>query len=255
MKKPVSGWGAAASLARAGDRILDTVLAFLLIVALLFGGFGLWDTWNIYQNAKLDNDLMMYKPPAHSDPSEPNPSLEELQKINPDVIAWLTVDGTSIDYPVVQGEDNIYYLNRDVYQEFTLCGSLFLDYQNARDFSDFDSLIYGHHLAGGVMFGELTNFVEQDYFDSHQTASLAVPERTYAIEWFACLETNAYDAYMYEPTRYTDPASQSELLQYIKDTATQYREVGVSPSDRIVSLSTCADGATDGRVILVGKLS
>jgi sortase B len=255
MKKRVSGWGIAAALARGGDRLLDTIIAFLLVVAMLFGGFGLWDTWNIYKNAQVSSDIMGYKPPKNEDPDAPNPSLAELQEINPDVVGWLTVDGTNIDYPVLQGDSNMYYINRDVYGEFVLSGSIFLDYQNARDFSDPYSIIYGHHMAGEVMFGEVPYFLESDYFQSHTTATLALPDRTRSIQWFACLEVISNDVYLYRPTRYTDQASMTELLDYIQETATQYRDIGVSPSDQLVSLSTCAEGATDGRVVLVGRLT
>jgi sortase B len=254
MKKQASGWGVAAALAKGGDHVLNAAIALLIIVALLFGGFGLWDTWQIYRNAGVSADLLKYKPTS-TDPDAPNPSLEELQTINPDVCAWLTVDDTNIDYPVVQGQSNSDYLNQAVDKSFSLSGSIFLDYRNARDFSDLYSIIYGHHMAGEVMFGQIPDFLQSDYFQSHTTGSLALPDRTLSITWFACVETNAFDVPMYSRIAADDPDSQSELLQYIKDTATQYREVGVSPSDRIVSLSTCADGATDGRVILVGKLS
>jgi sortase B len=253
MKKRVDGWGVAAALARGGDHILNAAIALLLIVALLFGGFGLWDTWQLYRNAGVSADILKYKPTS-TEPDEPNPSLEELQKINPDVCAWLTVDDTNIDYPVVQGQSNSEYLNLAVDKTFSLSGSIFLDCGNARDFTDFYSLIYGHHMIGGMMFGDLPNFTEKDYFQAHTTGTLALPDRTLYIEWFACLETTAYDGMMFSPTAYTDAEEQSKLLDYVADTATQYRDIGVSVSDQLVALSTCAEAGTDGRVILVGRL-
>jgi sortase B len=249
MKK--RGWNLAASLARGGDHLLNAVIAVLLVVALLYGGFGLWDTWEIYQDAGLDDELLQYKPSGDG----PNPTLDELRQITEDVWGWLVVDGTNIDYPVVQGETNFTYLNRDVYGDFSLAGSIFLDYQNAHDFSDHYSLIYGHHMEGNIMFGELTNFVENDYFESHSTGTLYTPDRTYSITWFACVETQAYDEMLYRPTVYTDEASQEALLTYIQESATQYRDIGVTASDQILALSTCADATTDGRVVLIGRMS
>jgi sortase B len=247
-------WNLAAALARGGDRILDAAISFMLVVALLFGGFGLWDTWNIYRNAGLSDDLLKYKPTASGEDT-PNPSLSELQAMNPDVCAWITVDDTNIDYPVVQGQSNMDYLNWAVDKSFSLSGSIFLDYRNDRTFSDPYSLIYGHHMEGEVMFGQIPYFLESDYFQSHPTGTLFTPDHTFYIEWFACLETDAYDGYIYNPTVYSDQESLSELLQYAKDTATQYRDVGVSASDQLVALSTCAEAATDGRVILLGRFS
>jgi sortase B len=247
-------WNLAATLARGANHLLNVVIALMLIVALLYGGFGLWDTWNIYNNAGVDSDLLKYKPVATGE-DVPNPTLSELQKINPDVCAWLTVDDTNIDYPVVQGTSNLEYLNQAVDKSFSLSGSIFLDYRNSKDFSDSYSLIYGHHMDGEVMFGEIPYFLKSDYFESHTTGTVFTPEHTYYIQWFACLETDAYDAQIYNPTYYSDEESMAELLEYIQSTATQYRDVGVSASDRIVALSTCAKAATNGRVILVGRMS
>jgi sortase B len=252
MKRKV--WNSAAALARGGDRILNATIAIILIVTLLFGGFGLWDTWNIYRHAALDDELLKYKPYATGEDT-PNPTLEELQKINKDVFAWLTVDDTNIDYPVVQGGSNQDYLNQAIDKSFSLSGSIFLDYRNAKDFSDSYSLIYGHHMEGEVMFGEIPYFLESDYFQSHTTGTVFTIEHTYYIQWFACVETDAYDSMIYTPTAYTDQDSMAELLNYIEKSAVQYRDIGVSTSDRLIALSTCASAATDGRVILIGRLS
>jgi sortase B len=252
MKKSV--WHLAATLARGADHILNTAIALLLVVAILYSGFGLWDTWNIYENAGVDSALLQYKPAATGEDA-PNPTLEELQALYEDVCGWLTVDDTNIDYPVVQGEDNLVYLNQAVDGSFSYSGSIFLDCRNDRNFTDFYSLFYGHHMAGSVMFGEIPSFLETDYFQSHTTGSLFTPEHSYSIEWFACVEINAFDSMLFVPTSYNDEASATELLEYIKEIATQYREIGVAASDQIVALSTCAEAATDGRVMLIGRLS
>jgi sortase B len=252
MKK--SGWDLAAKLANGGDRILGKIIGLLLIVALLYSGFCLWDTWKIYRNAGLNSDLLKYKPTI-TGADTPNPSLSDLQKINEDVCAWLIVDDTHIDYPVVQGETNYDYLNQAVDKTFSLSGSLFLDYRNDREFTDFYSLIYGHHMEGNVMFGELPNFLESDYFQSHTTGNLCTPEHTYSIEWFACLETDAYDSNIFNPVGYTTQESKEDLLDYIRESAVEYREIDVTASDQILALSTCASDETDGRVILIGRMS
>jgi sortase B len=247
-------WDLAVSIVRVGDRIVDAVVAFMLILAMLFGGYGVWDTWYIYHNAGVSDELLIYKPSATGEDT-PNPSLSELQKINPDVCAWLTVDDTNIDYPVVQGENNMEYLNQNVEMEFSLSGSIFLDCRNSPDFTDSYSLIYGHHMEGKVMFGELPDFEETDYFQTHRTGVVFTPEHTYYVQWFACLETDAYDTMIYNPTYYTSTSAVESLLAYVKENATQYRDVGATGADRIVALSTCADVVTNGRVVLLGCLS
>jgi sortase B len=252
MKRRV--WNLAAALARGGDRLLSAAIGFMLMVTLLIGGYGLWDTWYVYRNAGVNAELLKYKPTATGEDA-PNPTLEEMQKINKDVCAWLTVDDTNIDYPVVQGETNLEYLNWAVDGSFSLSGSIFLDYRNSNDFSDAYSLVYGHYMEGEVMFGEIPDFLESDYFKSHTTGTLFTIEHTYDIEWFACEKTDAYDKMIYYPTAYTDEASMTKLLSYLEDSATQYRDIDVSASDRLIALSTCSAADTDGRVILIGRLS
>jgi sortase B len=247
-------WNLAAAIARGGDHLLNVFVVFVLIVAFLFGGYGVWDTWNIYHNAAVDPDLLKYKPTA-TGKDAPNPTLSDMQKIAPDVCAWLTVDDTNIDYPVVQGKSNLDYLNQAVDKSFSLSGSIFLDCHNTNDFSDSFSLIFGHHMDGNVMFGEIPYFSETEYFEKHTTGTLFTLEHTYYIRWFACLETNAYDTQIYNPTATCDQASMAVLLDYIKSNATQYREIGVSASDRLVALSTCTNAVTDGRTVLFGQMT
>jgi sortase B len=255
MKKRVNGWETAASVIRVADRLLNGLIAIFLVVALLYGGFGLWDTWMIYKNAGLDSDILKYRPTASADADAPNPTLADLQKINPDVIGWLTVDDTNIDYPLVQGETNIDYINTAVDGSFSLTGSIFLDCRNADDFSDFYSLVYGHHIEGNLMFGEIPEFLDDEFFEEHTTGTLFLPEYTRQIQWFACMEKNAYDVKLFHPTNYEDVEPREELLDYIQDEATQYRDIGVTTSDQIIALSTCESAVTDGRVLLIGRLS
>jgi sortase B len=255
MKKRVNGWEAAASVVRVADRLLNGLIAIFLAVAMLYGGFGLWDTWMIYKNAGVDSDILKYRPTLSEDADAPNPTLSDLQKINPDVIAWLTVDDTNIDYPVVQGETNLEYLNKAVDGSFSLTGSIFLDCRNTDDFSDDYSLVYGHHMDGKVMFSELLDFMEQDFFDEHTTGVLFLPGHTRQIEWFACIKTDAYDVHLFRPTDVDSSKAMSELLDYIEENAVQYRDIGVTISDQIIALSTCETADTDGRVLLIGRMS
>ena len=177
----------------------------------------------------------------------------ELLKINKDVKAWITIDDTHIDYPVVQGKTNQEYLNKDVYGEFSLSGAIFLDYRNSPDFSDRYSLLYGHHMQNGAMFGDVVEFVNEDYFANHDTGTLYLPDITYKITLFACVETQEFDSIIYNPTG-QNKENLDVLLGYIKDKATQYRSIEFGAEDLIIGMSTCAEAATNGRVILFGRL-
>ena len=109
--------------ARFGNQILNIIAGILTLLLFLYGAYCLWDTYMTGRGAFLSDDLLEYKPTPGQ---EENPTLQELMAINPDVVGWLTVDDTHIDYPVVQGEDDMEYINKDVYGQFALSGSIFL---------------------------------------------------------------------------------------------------------------------------------
>ncbi|EKC43854.1 sortase, SrtB family, partial [human gut metagenome] len=152
-------------VSKTGDWLVSFVAAILATVMLLYGGYALWDTAMLYQGAFVSQNLMKYKPSVSVD--EDDAGLEELLAINPDVRGWLTIDGTHVDYPIVQGEDDMEYVNKDVYGEFSLSGTAFLDSENTSDFSDCYNLLFGHHMANGAMFGDVARFTDRTYFEKH----------------------------------------------------------------------------------------
>ena len=241
--------GRAALLARAGNRALSVIVGIFILVMLMYGGYSLWDTAMLYQGAFVSNDLLKYKPsPENAD----GPTLAELAALNPDVRGWLTIDDTHIDYPVVQGKTDMDYINKNVYGEFALSGSVFMDSRNEADFSDSYCLLYGHHMDNGAMFGDVVEFVNKDYFDDHRTGTLYLTDGSvYAIELFACMEIDAFDSVVYQPTA-QEEGNVQPLLDYIREGAVQYRELGVAKTDQIIGLSTCAEAQTNGRVVVFG---
>ena len=240
----------AACAARVGNHILGIIAAVLVVVMLLYGGYSLWDMYRTYRGAFADEELMKYKPAGEG---KENPTLDELMKINPDVCAWLTVDDTNIDYPVVQGDTNMEYINKDVYGEFALSGSIFLDCQNKRDFSDCYNLLYGHHMNNGAMFGDIVEFVDKKYFKKHRTGTLYLPEDTYKISFLACVKADATDAAIFDPDAQSKETL-SAFLSDIKDRSVQYEDIGMTAEYTLIGLSTCAVAETNGRVILFGRL-
>lgn len=237
----------AARLARWGNRAITLAAALLLGVLALYGAWSLWDIAAI-RRAALPSETMRFKPQA--DPTTESPGFAELQALNPDVCAWLTLDGTRIDYPVVQGADNMVYVNTDVYGNFSLSGAVFLDSRCANDFTDSYSLLYGHHIENGGMFGDIVQFTGSDYFAAHTTGTLITNDAAYTITLFACVETDAYDPLFYDPAACT-ALTQPELLERIQAKAVQYRTPGTGP---VTAFSTCTEAETNGRVILFGQL-
>lgn len=126
---------------KTANSLLSAVIVLFLVVAGAYSAYALWDNMQVYASVDdIQSQLLKYKPT----PGEDNgPTFEELRAINPDVCAWITLDGTKIDYPVLQGEDNLTYINKDVYGNFALAGSIFLDSNCDRSFQEKYSLLYG----------------------------------------------------------------------------------------------------------------
>ncbi len=178
-----------------------------------------------------------------------------LQKYS-DVVGWLFCDGTPVNYPVVQGPDNAYYLRRLLDGTYNKCGSLFLDYRNAPDFSDYHSIIYGHNMNNDSMFGTLQEYQKQSYYEAHPLWYLLTPTQSYVIELIGGYTTkdDAADTYTIPDT----PEGRDLLIQTARQSSTfQLAEEPVIHEDtRIITFSTCVKeyDATDERYVLVGIL-
>lgn len=240
----------AAMAARVGNRILSIMAGILILLMLSYGVYSLWDTYKIYANSFADEELLEFRP---TDDGEDNPTLKDLKKLNPDVKAWIQVPKTNIDYPVVQGQDDMEYINKNVYGEFELSGAIFLSCLNKDDFSDPYNLVYGHNMKNGGMFADVADFTNKEYFETHQKGKLYLTDATRKIRFFACMKVTAADAKIYHPDGYRKE-NLKDLLDYIQANAVQYRDVNVADENSLIALSTCSEAETNGRVVLIGKL-
>ena len=225
------------------DRITDYALLLFFLLLFAIGGYTMYDTVLIYDQASGGDDLRSFRPLTVNAGEEGY--VWDMSALSEDVVAWLTVDDTNIDYPVMQGIDNNEYLNKDPFGEYSLAGSIFLDARNAPDFTDPYSLIYGHHMEYGRMFGALDAFLDEDYFDSHRAGTLTVADTAYTIAFFACLEEDASVEQIFAPTE-TDGT-----LDYVREHAVLFREPA---GERLIALSTCKFPQTTARIIVFGVL-
>ncbi len=225
------------------DVLEDLFLLVLFLFLFLVGGYALVDTCLVYGHAS-DSSILRYKPGSGEDPPD--------REISGRITAWLTIDGTSIDYPVMQGSTNEEYLNKDPYGDYSLSGSIFLDSRNSSDFSDDYSLIYGHHMEGNRMFGPLTSYLKKDFFHTHKTAVLTVDGKALQVTFFAAIAAPATDPVIFSPSE----TSAGELIACIRNKEGILDEDGLRLQEgrRIVGLSTCRYPASLSRVIIFGYL-
>jgi len=234
---------------RITDGIVNLSVLIVILLLLVFGCYAIWDSGQVYSAADAAR-YAVYKPT----PENSELSFQQLQAINPEVFSWLTVYGTHIDYPVVQGADDLKYINTDATGKYSLSGAIFLDSGCSRDFSDFSSIIYGHHMDKQTMFGEIGLFADKNYFDSHEYGSLYYGGREHGLDFFAFVHADAYDTAVFR-TNITGRDAQQAYLNLLMQMAAHTRDVPVTPHDRILLLSTCSASSTNGRDILIGKIT
>lgn len=181
---------------------------------------------------------------------------EALKAVNEDVIGWIYCEDTVIDYPVLRGSDNDYYLHHTYDRKSGVSGSIFVDTNNRPGFVDSNTVIYGHHMKNKSMFATISNWAEQEYYEEHPVMWLLTPEQDYKIVLFSEYTTSAYsDTYvMY-------PEACPEMDEYLKKAAensnfkADIQTNGELDSNaRYVLLSTCAYVFDNARDVLHGKL-
>jgi sortase B len=175
-----------------------------------------------------------------------------LKKINPDVAGWISVEATEMDYPVVRGKDNNFYLDHLFTGERNKMGSIFMDYRNNSDFSDKNTIIYGHNMKNGSMFASLNRYKEQNYYNNYPRMLLNTPFGDFTIELFAGIVVDGN----YESIRF-DFKDDHDFLKYIdslKKKSTFESNTIVQGNDRIVTLCTCSYEFGNARYALFGKL-
>jgi sortase B len=173
--------------------------------------------------------------------------------LNDEIIGWITLPDTGVDYPFVQGEDNSFYLNHDAEKKKSSVGAIFADMRSNPDFLDFNTILYGHHMKNGSMFGELLNFTNKIFFDSNPTGWIYLENKVIRMDIFACLVIHPSNEKIYG-TFTPKMEDRQSYLNYIKQNARNYRDIGVTSEDRVVTLSTCSYDFEDARMVVIAKL-
>ncbi|MEK4026919.1 class B sortase [Sporosarcina sp. FSL W7-1283] len=182
------------------------------------------------------------------------PQFEELHAVNEQIVGWLSVEGTKLNNPILQSEDNDFYLNRNFKGEYSRAGSVFMDYRNDVTDMSRNTVIYGHAMRNDTMFGSLKKFGKQSYADAHPVIYMDTLYDGYDIEVFAAYETTI-DFYYIETNFKTD----EDFMHYLEEVESRSlieMPVEVNRDDQIVTLSTCNNSVNskDKRYVVQGKL-
>jgi len=229
---------------------INSALLIFILLLLVFACYAIWDSEQMHATASSAN-YTIYNPTVENETA----SFQDLQLINSDIFAWLTVYGTNIDYPVLHGQDNVRYVNTDAKGRHSLSGAIFVDHRSGPNFSDFSTIVYGHHMANQVMFGEIELFSDKAYFDARRYGMLFVDGDELGLEFFAFVHADAYDFDVFRTGITTQEEKQAYLNLLEQLSIHSRKDVSVTVNDRIILLSTCSSASTNGRDILIGRIS
>lgn len=193
-------------------------------------------------------------------PVEGDPVMEEMAQINiaalretnEDVLGWIRIPDTKIDYPLMQGEDNDFYLKHTWQKKRNSVGSIFLEYLNRPDLTDFNTIVYGHNMRDKSMFGQLDNYSIDDFWKTHPYVYVAIDSGVYRYEVFAFFQAPV-DSVTYSIRPRRDDTKQ-EFLDYSMES--NWIDTGVQPviTDRILTLSTCTGRDYTARNVVQARL-
>ena len=252
---------------------LRTLLLIVFVVIFLYAAWQLIAALKVYHQGQSSYDaLEQYisfetteseKAPAESPPSAASPlpdvsawpqvDFDALSQVNPDIVGWIFIEGTNINYPVVQTTDNDYYLDHLFDGTQNRSGSIFLDFRCSPDFSDRHSIIYGHHMKDKSMFQNLVSYKEQSFYDEHPEALLVTPDAYHRIRLFSGYITDnwssAWNISFEDNTNFAIWLSDIQGKSSFTPTDTPTAE------NTIITLSTCTYEFSDAKFVVHGYIS
>ena len=187
--------------------------------------------------------------------------LEELQKENSDIVAWLEIEGTKINYPVLQGKDNSYYMTHDYQKKYSSNGSVFLDKDYSWSLPSANLLIYGHNMNNNTMFQDLLSYQKESFYKEHPNIRFTTKDEDVYYEIISAFKSRVYYKSEQNVFRYyyfvneKDETDYNNFVQNAKKASLYDTGKTANYRDSLITLSTCSYYTEDGRFVVVGKKS
>lgn len=239
------------------DKILLAIIAILTLTIVVLVGLR-------WYNGRVQDDVVeqvapppvTQTPPVEEGKEYVSPvNFAELDKQNPDIYAWIRINDTCVDYPIVQrAGQNSYYHRRDFLGNSSWNGCIYTEDHNALDFNDKVTVVYGHNIYSGKMFGDLINYTDPAYFKKNSEMTVYLPDCEKKYELYAAIVFDNRHLLYYND--YDDPVQFNELIGTLSDTnltSVIADGVTVDGDDRLVILSTCYYNQKDKRFLVVWR--
>lgn len=235
-------------------RFAENVIILCLAGVMLVAGYNVYKILHDYNTNQNIYDVIAETagPEEKKDGFTGDIDFDALRAINPDIKAWLYYEGTMIDYPIVQGSDNKKYLKTMFDGTYSGFGTLFVDAGTLDAFRQFNTIVYGHHMLNGSMFGDLKKLKEEEYCVKHPQMELITPEGKYHLMICAFLnQPSDSDIYRLNITEETD---RQDYIDLIRRLSLYLTDQEMTADDRLVVLSTCAYEYQDARYMVIGRM-
>ena len=242
--------------------VLYNLLFGVLACVFLFSAWMMFTEIKTYKQEKEANEVLNQyvevpvidkkedEEQAVVDDPFPEVDFTSLLEINQDCIGWIYIPDSNVNYPVVQTDNNDYYLKRLFDKTWGHSGTIFLDAENDVSLTGRHSILYGHHMKNGTMFGDVENYEKQEFADQHPTGYLVTLDSKYELQFFAGYVTDTLnDCWEIE---FENDAVFEQWLKDAKDRSAFQSEITPEITDRIITLSTCSYDIEDGRFVLLG---
>ena len=240
-------------------KIISNILIIVFSAVIAVSAYRLWTIFHEYhegekQYEQTAKDYVLQKDPdntmAENGPQECPISVdfEGLLAENSDVVGWIYSEETQINYPVLRGESNETYIHHMINGAYNSSGSIFMDFRCSPDLSDFNTIIYGHHMKNGSMFASLHQYINQDFYDNHKYLWYLTPDHIYRLDVIAGYVGDA-EAEVY--SIFTDMDQLRSYLTFAQSKSTFDPDHVPDDINGIVALSTCSYEYDDARYVLV----
>lgn len=226
------------------------VIVILLIIAVLCLGYIIYRLGEYRKGDRIYGELQGTFTIADPEDSKRKQETDEILRKMGSARAWIYCPDTPINYPVMQAEDNQYYLHHLADGTSSACGSVFLDAKNAPDFSDDNSILYGHHMRNGSMFAKIDAYKSETYYREHPVMYLYTREQTYRVELFAGYVMGGKESL---PIQFAENQKVEFINKAIRK-STFNGDIQVGENDRILTMITCDYSWNNARFALFGKL-
>ncbi len=243
-------------LSRFGRAVFIGIEAVLMVSILFFS----WRIYTILQGYHQGNsvyeDLTVYTEAGRTDlPAAEDNGIDfaALAEINPDIVAWITLEDSMINYPVVQGTDNAYYLEHLFNHEVNHMGCVFMDYRSTPDFSDYVTPLFAHHSSNGAMFAGIEKYKKQEFYETHKSFTLRTPAGEYILEPYTGLVLDATEAFL--RIDFNDVYDFVNYANMYNGQSTFRSDITIDEEDRVVALLTCTADFDTARYVLFCRLS